>query len=103
MVSEKHWSRLKHISNLFYSNFIHTGESFQSSISTDFTLESYSNDIVEIITSLNASNPYESDRKQPILCGQSWGASIVLNVGLNFPHLVNGIVCVDGGYIDLQV
>jgi pimeloyl-ACP methyl ester carboxylesterase len=38
----------------------------------------------------------------PIVAGQSWGGNVVLELGHRHPELVDQVVCVDGGFIDLQ-
>jgi len=38
---------------------------------------------------------------RPVLAGQSWGGNVVLEFGWRYPHDVRGIVCVDGGIIEL--
>jgi pimeloyl-ACP methyl ester carboxylesterase len=40
--------------------------------------------------------------RRPIVAGQSWGGNVVLELAARHPSLVGGIVCVDGGWIDLQ-
>jgi pimeloyl-ACP methyl ester carboxylesterase len=39
---------------------------------------------------------------RPVLAGQSWGGNVVLELGWRQPRSVSGIVCVDGGIIDLS-
>ncbi|MFN3257756.1 MAG: alpha/beta fold hydrolase [Ilumatobacter sp.] len=39
---------------------------------------------------------------RPVVAGQSWGGNVVLELGFRHPELVDQIVCVDGGFIDLQ-
>ena len=39
---------------------------------------------------------------RPAVGGQSWGGNVVLEVGDRHPDLVDQVVCVDGGFIDLQ-
>lgn len=39
---------------------------------------------------------------RPILVGQSWGASVVLDFAVRHPELTRGIVLVDGGLTDLS-
>ncbi len=34
---------------------------------------------------------------RPILCGQSWGGNVVLELAWRRPETVRGIACVDGG------
>ena len=40
--------------------------------------------------------------ERPILVGQSWGASVVLDFAVRHPDLTRGIVLVDGGLTDLR-
>src|SRR6059036_1134110 len=37
----------------------------------------------------------------PVLAGQSWGGNVVLEFGWRHPRAVRGVVCVDGGIIEL--
>jgi pimeloyl-ACP methyl ester carboxylesterase len=39
--------------------------------------------------------------RRPILAGQSWGGNVVLELAWRHPDLTRGIVCVDGGIIEL--
>ncbi len=39
---------------------------------------------------------------RPILAGQSWGASVVLDFAVRYPSRTRGIVLVDGGLTDLR-
>jgi pimeloyl-ACP methyl ester carboxylesterase len=40
---------------------------------------------------------------QPAVAGQSWGGNVVLELGNRHPSTVDQVVCVDGGFIDLQL
>jgi len=40
--------------------------------------------------------------ERPVLVGQSWGASVVLDFAVRYPDLAAGIVLVDGGLTDLR-
>ena len=42
------------------------------------------------------------DFARPIVAGQSWGASVVLDLAVRYPDLTRGIVLVDGGLTDLR-
>ena len=42
------------------------------------------------------------DFERPIMVGQSWGASVVLDFAVRHPDLTRGIVLVDGGLTDLR-
>ena len=39
---------------------------------------------------------------KPIVCGQSWGGNVVLELAHKHPEPASGVVCVDGGFIELQ-
>lgn len=39
---------------------------------------------------------------RPVVTGQSWGGNVVVELAVRHPELTRGIVCVDGGWIDLQ-
>jgi pimeloyl-ACP methyl ester carboxylesterase len=39
---------------------------------------------------------------RPILVGQSWGASVVLDFAVRYPDMTRGVVLVDGGLTDLR-
>lgn len=39
---------------------------------------------------------------RPIVAGQSWGGNVVLELAARRPELVRGIVCVDGGWLELS-
>src|SRR5262245_31388688 len=39
--------------------------------------------------------------ERPVVAGQSWGGNVVLEYGCRFPGQTRGIVCVDGGIIEL--
>jgi len=41
----------------------------------------------------------ELDR--PVVAGQSWGGNVAVELAARHPDLVRGIVCVDGGWLDL--
>ena len=41
------------------------------------------------------------DFERPILAGQSWGATVVLDFAVRYPDLTRGIVLVDGGLTNL--
>ncbi len=40
--------------------------------------------------------------EEPIVAGQSWGANLVLELAWRRPELVRGVVCIDGGWIELS-
>ncbi len=40
--------------------------------------------------------------ERPVLAGQSWGGSVVLELAWRHPATVRGIVCVDGGVTDMS-
>ncbi len=40
---------------------------------------------------------------QPFLAGQSWGGNVVLAFAARYPRRVQGLIFVDGGYLDFQM
>jgi pimeloyl-ACP methyl ester carboxylesterase len=40
--------------------------------------------------------------ERPVLVGQSWGASVVLDFAVRYPDMTRGVVLVDGGLTDLR-
>ena len=40
--------------------------------------------------------------ERPVVAGQSWGGNVVLELAARRPELVRGIVCVDGGWLELS-
>ena len=45
----------------------------------------------------------EATMRPPVIaCGQSFGGNLVLELAVHYPHLVSGVVCVDGGFVDLR-
>jgi pimeloyl-ACP methyl ester carboxylesterase len=39
---------------------------------------------------------------RPVVAGQSWGGNVVLELAVRRPSLARGIVCVDGGWLELS-
>lgn len=39
---------------------------------------------------------------RPVVVGQSWGGNVAVQLAADHPGSTRGLVCVDGGYIDLQ-
>jgi pimeloyl-ACP methyl ester carboxylesterase len=42
------------------------------------------------------------DMDRPVVAGQSWGGNVAVELAARHPEAVRGIVCVDGGWIDLS-
>ena len=61
-----------------------------------YDFESISEDLKRLIERLGPGF------ERPILVGQSWGASVVLDFAVRFPEQTRGIVLVDGGLTDLR-
>lgn len=61
----------------------------ESRYGTDTAME----DLLALIERLGLS--------RPVVAGQSWGGNVVLELGWRNPSVVRGIVCVDGGVIEL--
>ena len=39
---------------------------------------------------------------RPVVCGQSWGGNVVIELAHQYPQFVRGVVAVDGGFLELQ-
>jgi len=50
-------------------------------------------DLLAVIEALGLS--------RPVVAGQSWGGNVVLELGWRHPGAVRGVICVDGGIIEL--
>ena len=61
-----------------------------------YDFETISGDLHRLIAALG------SGFDRPVLAGQSWGASVVLDFAVRYPDLTRGIVLVDGGLTDLR-
>jgi pimeloyl-ACP methyl ester carboxylesterase len=42
------------------------------------------------------------DLDRPVVAGQSWGGNVAVELAARHPDLVRGIVCVDGGWLELR-
>jgi pimeloyl-ACP methyl ester carboxylesterase len=58
-----------------------------------YDLETAVTDLLALIATL--------ELERPVLVGQSWGATVVLELAWRHPESVRGIACVDGGVVDL--
>jgi pimeloyl-ACP methyl ester carboxylesterase len=74
------------------------GESPKPDDGYDF--DSVVGDLVPILRSDGRSGRVLVDR--PVVVGQSYGGNVVVALAARHPELVRGIVCVDGGAIDLR-
>lgn len=73
----------------------------------EFTISALADDIADIISILRCHPLYEHLDSNPwskpvLLCGHSYGGTIALEVATNYPSLVQGIICIDGGHINLK-
>ena len=65
-----------------------------------YTLDRACEDLMAVVSELRAS---EAGWDGPIvIAGQSWGANIALELGYRQPETFPGVVCVDGGTIELS-
>ncbi|MFT5222682.1 MAG: pimeloyl-ACP methyl ester carboxylesterase [Glaciecola sp.] len=70
------------------------GHGLSAKVDDDYTHESIVTDLVAVI------DAFAMDR--PIAFGQSWGGNLVLELAARHPDRVAGIVCIDGGQIELS-
>ena len=66
------------------------GDSVKSVYGYDFT--TFANDIATFVQTLGLA--------KPIIVGHSWGGNVGIQVAHDYPGLVSGLVCIDGGTID---
>ncbi|HEV2369080.1 MAG TPA: alpha/beta hydrolase, partial [Acidimicrobiales bacterium] len=64
-----------------------------------YTLERAWRDLMAVIEALRSGDWFGP---RLIVAGQSWGANVVLELGWQHPEAVAGVVCVDGGTIELS-
>lgn len=58
-----------------------------------YSFDGVTGDLRELIATLGLH--------RPIIAGQSWGGSVVLDFAARFPGLASGVVLVDGGFMEL--
>jgi pimeloyl-ACP methyl ester carboxylesterase len=64
---------------------------------TGYDMKTVTKDLAGLLGELQKHNFVE-----PVVCGQSWGGNVVLELAHTQPKLVRGVVCVDGGFPELQ-
>ena len=64
-----------------------------------YTLDQACDDLVALAAHLRSSVP--GFRRRLMVAGQSWGANVALELGYRHPDVFGGVVCVDGGTIEL--
>lgn len=73
---------------------------------TGYTLEQACADLMRVVARLRADEAGPEDGRgfgrRLIVAGQSWGANVALELGYRHPDVFNGVVCVDGGTIELS-
>jgi len=62
-----------------------------------YDMSSVTEDLAGLLTAI-APRGYS----MPVVCGQSWGGNVVIELAHKYPHLVSGVVPVDGGFLELQ-
>ena len=66
------------------------GDSAKSVDGYDFT--TFANDIATLVQTLGLA--------KPIIVGHSWGGNVGIQVAHDYPGLLSGLVCIDGGTLD---
>jgi pimeloyl-ACP methyl ester carboxylesterase len=61
---------------------------------TGYTFDDVCTDLTALIEAMSL--------RTPIVCGQSWGGNVVLELAARWPEVMSGVVMVDGGFIDLS-
>jgi pimeloyl-ACP methyl ester carboxylesterase len=62
-----------------------------------YDMSSVTEDLAGLLTAI-APRGYS----MPVVCGQSWGGNVVIELAHKYSHLVSGVVPVDGGFLELQ-
>ena len=72
-----------------------------------FSLQGMAADVRAVIEHIRAavvSDDAHSPWREPlVLVGHSYGANVVVEIALRYPSYVRGLVCVDGGFINLPL
>lgn len=66
---------------------------------TGYAMNDIALDVRDVLSQLPG---YTNPQRKPILIGQSWGGNIVVECAYQFGELLQGVVAVDGGTIDLS-
>jgi pimeloyl-ACP methyl ester carboxylesterase len=61
---------------------------------TGYTFDDVCTDLTALIEAMSL--------RTPVVCGQSWGGNVVLELAARWPEVMSGVVMVDGGFIDLS-
>lgn len=64
-----------------------------------YDMATIAGDVAAVLQALRGADAVAWDR--PVVVGQSWGGNVVLELAFRYPEALRGIVCVDGGMIDL--
>lgn len=64
-----------------------------------YDVPTVADDVVALASELAIRDPAWH---HPIVAGQSWGGNVVLEMAARHPDLASGIVCVDGGWLELR-
>ena len=71
---------------------------FSSKPDDEYDMVTVTNDISRLLLVLKEKEGF----KKPIVLGQSWGGNLVVELAHKYPQLVDGIVGVDGGFLELS-
>lgn len=64
-----------------------------------YTLDQACADLMALVEDLRREAGFDG---RLIVAGQSWGANVALELGYRHPEIFSGVVCVDGGTIELS-
>jgi pimeloyl-ACP methyl ester carboxylesterase len=62
-----------------------------------YDMSSVTDDLAGLLTAI-ASRGFA----MPVVCGQSWGGNVVIELAHKYSSLISGVVPVDGGFLELQ-
>jgi len=73
------------------------GHGLSEKPTSGYDMQTVTQDLAGLLREIN-----KDGFSQPVVCGQSWGGNVVLELAHTHPELVSGVVCVDGGFLELQ-
>jgi len=80
------------------------GESSTTTIGNDgFNLSQNADDLISVLSFIrNLKNSSTCWKRPVIFCGHSYGGNVVLEISHKYPSHTRGIICIDGGFINLS-
>ena len=79
------------------------GDSSTTTIGNDgFSLSQNADDVISLVLFLRKLQSVSASWQSPIIfCGHSYGGNAVVEIAYKYPSYTKGIICIDGGFINL--